>query len=660
MPPMLEQNILQIVSVFLGKGKDRCHMIRQSICQSFVVLFELRFESLLTYFKPCTELMCLYLSDNDEIAADACQFFICYCERPGTDLKLLWPLLPRLLPELLDRMKLGDYDLALLEDEDDADDVPDESKDIKPQFHSKTTRDDEEDEILLYSMRKTAARTLDTLALSYRSQILPILLPLLELKYSSNDFLQTESAILALGAISNGCADGLRSHLGGLVVWIVQILCTNEMVPVRTIACWTLGRYASFVAREDDNLDIVMATLFKKMKEKSKLVQRSACTAVAEFFSTGPGRMSNYLDTFLQVFVDCFYRYQTKNLNTLYDTLSECSESLGSSVKNCRLGQSVLPLLIDRWLMMPEDDTATFHLMECIGFVCKSVEEESIPFASDIFDKCIHIASAVLESDCSGFDDTVDPEFAICALDLLSSLMEGLQTHCEPILQSKSGLLQVIYKAMDSNSADLRQSSIAVFGEIVQSVRTLQIPLAQFIPPLCKCMDHRHPAVCTNASWALGLIVMQESRAISPFVDALVDCVADMFLSPDANKGLVSNLSITLGRISLQFPNNVGAKLFKCFRPWCMALAQYQNDQEKLIAFQGMLRAISAAPESVIEHTGAFILAVGMWRQLPPPLEPEIRHILSILKHGAGDHWFTVISQCPSDLRESVLSHFGI
>ena len=60
------------------------------------------------------------------------------------------------------------------------------------------------------------------------------------------DWRARESAILALGAISEGCHRGLMPYLGELVSMLAPQL--HDLRPlVRSISCWTLSRYSSWL-----------------------------------------------------------------------------------------------------------------------------------------------------------------------------------------------------------------------------------------------------------------------------------------------------------------------------------------------------------------------------------------------------------------------------
>jgi hypothetical protein len=68
------------------------------------------------------------------------------------------------------------------------------------------------------------------------------------------DWRARESAILALGAISEGCAGGLLSHLSEMVnVLLPKLLDSRPLV--RSITCWALSRYSHWIVQASAELN---------------------------------------------------------------------------------------------------------------------------------------------------------------------------------------------------------------------------------------------------------------------------------------------------------------------------------------------------------------------------------------------------------------------
>lgn len=146
-------------------------------------------------------------------------------------------------------MVYSDEDIIVFEaeEQDQNETVPDRPEDIKPIFHkAKTGLDDDDgdeeddDDIGEWNLRKCSAAALDVLSHNFGNDILPIFLPLLQQRLvDQSHWCIRESAILALGAVAEGCMSGISPHLPQLFPYLIQLM--NDQAPlIRSITCWTL------------------------------------------------------------------------------------------------------------------------------------------------------------------------------------------------------------------------------------------------------------------------------------------------------------------------------------------------------------------------------------------------------------------------------------
>ena len=135
-----------------------------------------------------------------------------------------------LIPTLMNNMKYDDSD-AIFIDYGDDEELEDKDEDIKPRHHRTRTHeakkenaasenqgpsaaaaDDEDDEdeededsYREWNLRKCSAATIDSLSYcEQKAEYLQVFLPTVNQKLCSTDWLELESGILALGAISDG------------------------------------------------------------------------------------------------------------------------------------------------------------------------------------------------------------------------------------------------------------------------------------------------------------------------------------------------------------------------------------------------------------------------------------------------------------------------
>lgn len=158
---------------------------------------------------------------------------------------------------------------------------------------------------------KCSAAALDVLSNVFRDDILGILLPILKETLFHQNWEIKESGILVLGAIAEGCYTGISAHLDQLIPYLVQ--CLSDRKPlVRSIACWTLSRYAHWVVHQPHDLYLkpLVEELLKKVLDSNKRVQEAACSAFATLEEEAGTELVPYLPLILDTLVFAFKKYQ--------------------------------------------------------------------------------------------------------------------------------------------------------------------------------------------------------------------------------------------------------------------------------------------------------------------------------------------------------------
>jgi len=153
------------------------------------------------------------------------------------------------------------------------------------------------------------------LANVFRDDLLPVLLPILKETLFHIDWEVKESAILALGAIAEGCMSGMLQHLPELIPYLINSL-TEKKSLVRSITCWTLSRYSHWVVTQAHDLYLkpLMTELLKRILDTNKRVQEAACSAFATLEEEACTELVPYLGFILETLVFAFSKYQVSFL----------------------------------------------------------------------------------------------------------------------------------------------------------------------------------------------------------------------------------------------------------------------------------------------------------------------------------------------------------
>jgi len=236
-------HIDNFIACLFKRASDEDPAVRRHVCQALVLLLAAKPEKLMPEMANVAEYMLYSTKDkNENVALEACEFWLTFAE--DVDLApYLHPLLGKVAPVLLDCMIYGEDDLLWLEGDAEDADVPDKDTDVKPRHYGGKTHglerdmngdasvqpktrlgaygeeiydsDEEEDYDLdddefademstEWNLRKCAAAALDVLAVRFGGDLLNVLLEPLKNKLWSSEWLERESAILALGAMAEG------------------------------------------------------------------------------------------------------------------------------------------------------------------------------------------------------------------------------------------------------------------------------------------------------------------------------------------------------------------------------------------------------------------------------------------------------------------------
>lgn len=392
---------------------DDDHEVRKHVCHGLVMLLDVRMDRLLPHMSQIIEYMLLRTQDTDEgVALEASEFWLSLADQ-NVCKDVLTPYLGQLAPVLVRGMRYSELDIILLKGNEEDDMIPDREEDIRPRFHKSRTHtiksdtqledsvdeDDDFDDMLdddnsitEWNLRKCSAAALDVLANVFREECLPVVLPILKDTLFHQEWVIKESGVLALGAIAEGCMQGMIPHLPELVPYLIGCL-SDKKALVRSITCWTLSRYASWVVGQshDQYLKPLMEELLKRILDSNKRVQEAACSAFATLEEEACTELVPYLQYILQTFVYAFSKYQHKNLLILYDAVGTLADSVGHHLNKQEFIDILMPPLIEKWNLLKDDDKDLFPLLECLSSIATALQSGFVPYCEPVYKRCISL-----------------------------------------------------------------------------------------------------------------------------------------------------------------------------------------------------------------------------------------------------------------------------
>lgn len=656
--------------------------LRKYACRAFVLMLDIP-----QYLKPSIGTVIEYMihctaSDDETLSLDACEFWtVLLSLDPKNPCQQFYPILQnyigQLVPVLLSKMQYSEFEQAsLLHDSE----TPDKDSDINPTvYHMKPKDsieddqyDDDEDDYEEWdededggedwSLRKCSATSLDLLSNIYGSSILPFLLPQIEQKMVPEmPWPVKESAILALGAVSDGCMTGMLQHLPKLIPYLLAVI-NDEKPLVRNITCWSLSRYSRWIVEQplDKYFEPVLAAVLRAMLDTNKCVQEAASSAFATLEEHAKTLLIPYLKHVLETIASAFQIYQKKNIFILYDAIRTLCDSVGAHLNKPIFIQLVIPPLITKWNSLLDDDKDLLPLLECLTGVATALQSGFQSFAEPVFHRCLKIIQSVYDMEKKNPEEA-DREFVICSLDLIGGILEGLGPSMNQIL-SNSPLLNILFVCMKDKYQDVRQSAFGVIGDLAKTaIDYLKNALPQFLPILIANLNSKAPSVCNNACWSIGEITVKIGAEITPFVPEILTKMIPILNTPNTNASLVENLSVSIGRLGLVCPQLISPSLPIICKNLCLGLSKVTNKVEREHGYAGLCAIVRVNPTGAVQHFPFVLDAISNCPDPSQELKVEFLNILQGFKQGMGEQaWSSFLSSVPEDITLKLKQDFNI
>ncbi|KAL4199668.1 hypothetical protein AMTRI_Chr03g52360 [Amborella trichopoda] len=637
MPTSLLLNMDQYLQGLFLVANDPTAEVRKLVCGALVQLIEVRPSFLEPHLNNVIEYMLQANKDpDDEVALEACEFWSAYCEA-HTHYDGLREFLPRLIPVLLSNMIYAEDDEALVDAEDD-DSVPDRDQDLKPRFHSSrlhgadnVDEEDDDDIINVWNLRKCSAAALDVLSNVFGDEILPTLMPLVQTKLATTDdssWKEREAAVLALGAVAEGCINGLYPHLPEIVSFLIPLI-DDKFPLIRSITCWTLSRYSKWVVqgighqKGHEQFDKVLMGLLRRILDSNKRVQEAACSAFATLEEEAAEELAPRLEIILQHLLCAFGKYQKRNLRIVYDAIGTLADAVGQELNQPGYLEILMPPLISKWQQLTNSDKDLFPLLECFTSIAQALGPGFSQFAEPVYQRCINLIrmQQLAKVDPVAAGVQYDKEFIVCSLDLLSGLAEGLGSGIESLV-AQSNLRDLLLQCCADEAADIRQSAFALLGDLARVCPVHLHPrLSDFLSVAAKQLSvpevKETVSVANNACWAIGELAVKVRQEIAPVVLTVISCLVPIIKNAEGlNKSLLENSAITLGRLAWVCPDLVAPHMEHFMQPWCAALCMIRDDVEKEDAFRGLCAMVRVNPGGALSSLVEMCKAIASWHEI--------------------------------------------
>lgn len=658
-PQPVMENLDSLMQQLFALAGDTSEEVRKHVCRAFVHIADIAPQQIVPHMEGLVEYMVTQQRnvENSDLALDAAEFWLCV----GEDEKLrecLRPYLEKIVPCLLESMVYSEDDIFRLEGEKEDAETEDREEDIKPTFAtSKSARltntngdeaspngapassappddddlsegeiedfDDDDsyaDPEEQWNLRKCSAAALDVLAGVFHEPVFAATLPYLLTNLNHGEWPNREAAVLALGAIADGCMDTVQPHLHQLTPFLLTLLNDPEPV-VRQITCWSLGRYSGWASHLDESgrqqfFEPMMEGILLKMLDNNKRVQEAAASAFANLEEKANTMLVKYSPIIVRQFVQCFAKYKDRNMFILYDCVQTLAEHVGPALAKEELVNILMPALIQRWNKVSDQSREMFPLLECLSYVATALGGMFVRFAPGIFARCINIIHRNLEETMMAADnpgiEIPDKDFLVTSLDLLSAIIQALDSsQGSQLVGQTPNFFQLLAICMQDTNNDVRQSAYALLGDCAIYVfdqlqpflpTIVEILIAQLdLAQVMRDGQETGYSVINNACWSVGEISMRQREGMQPYVDRLLQKIATILFDDKVPESLNENAAIALGRLGIGCAQHLAQHLAQIAPPFLRTIRNVMWTDEKGHALTGFMQIILANPPAMEE-----------------------------------------------------------
>ncbi|XP_010489305.1 PREDICTED: transportin-1-like [Camelina sativa] len=595
---------------------------------------------------------------NEKVSLTASKFWPPYYDAHQLKPKDLKELLPGLIPVLLSDMA---YDESLLDEKED------ESQPDIDQAHSG-------DLFNVGNLRARSVKFIGVLSDLYGDDILQTLMPLIEVKISKSDdetWKEREAAVFALGAIAEGCCKFFYTHLCEIVAILLPLL--DDKYPlIRSISCWTLSQFGTYVFKEDDDLknselfEKALKGLLPKLLDTSNRVQKAACLALITIEEDAGENLVPHLSIILRHLMRALEMYQRQNLKFVYDGIRALADSVGIDLNEPNYLEILMPPLVSKLQQTSSSDKDVIHLLKCFTSLCEALEVGFAPFALSVFQISLDIIQqqqlAKVNHAFAGAE--YDKRIIVSSLELVSGLAQGPGSGIKSMV-SQSNLLDLLLKCCMDETPDVRETAFALMYDLVMVFPLyLQPRVPEFLviasQQLSGNFTGENLGSANNACKAIGELAFEFGQEVSRIVTNVVSSLGLILQHGEAlvvrsattllecnTIDLTVNSAITLGILAWIRPDLVPPHMEYSMKAWCKTLATLADDDiTKEAAFSGLCEMVKANPSVGSSSVAYICLAFASWEEIRnEDLQTEFIRVLNGYKSMLGrNSWADCVS----------------
>ncbi|CAG9329161.1 unnamed protein product [Blepharisma stoltei] len=582
-------------------------------------------------FPECADIMLYELSTSNARTATS------FWTEIATAKELLSPYLLRLLSNVIDNLKVQEQDLM---------DMLPEKEDFRFEKY--------EEENMNWTLRRESALLIDKLAESFGAATFGLIQEKIQSLLLSNNWIETESGLLALGAIASGAISAILPSLPTFLPFL-QKQTSHEQPMVRSMALWAISRFTENIVGTE-YFKPYLESIMRGVMDKDGLVQRSACTSFCILICHDTHDLGNYLEEILHIFAKGFEYYSGRALLNLLDAIASICDVFGEQLRSENFMSIIIGPLFALWNKTPDNHKLIWTLCETLVSLALALGACFSQYGPAILERCERLIQIGLTGH--------EKQFAMKGLELSGAIIEISET-----LPNLSSLAQLAVICLNNDDIQLKQYAGANIGDLVILANSYILSLLpQTITQLTNTLQivqgpdddeaNSFTFATNNSASALGEISIYNPAVISPEIPKILDKLIPIAKKRIKLPQVRENLMAAIGKFGLANPEALAEKLSEIFYFWCEVMQEMGSSKDKEMSFKGMTQTLILYPSILNQNFQFYAVASVSYRGMPADLEEVVRNVFIKIKEIAGNGWEAYISQIP--VRKEIYERFGV
>lgn len=659
-----------------GDSDEDSVMRYQRGLSSIVTLLQSSFPDVLTkHFKSISEFLVQWTgSDKVEQAVAGCEYWA-KLSAPPVPQTVLQPWirpvrakLPVLIPNLLSCMIYRESHAAFLEQ------------------HGSTTAENSHQvpmtpEIERFSnIRNYAALGFENVCRILQSEAVPVFKPYLEKWIRSDNWMEVETAVLAMSAFTEaiGIPPPMRDVCPAVVAQILEFF-SHPKPLVRSIACFAMPHFVNLDLKGiKDPLPKVLRSTSDLLKDDCHEVRSIAIRSLATILAYASSDISPYLSKI----VDSLVRADPVMAGESRSVYFECIGHLfgrTASVLESKDVDRLLDPLMRQWKQLEwmadastqaeDDDVSVVRLCQTLCVIANFSKLLFAPYTPEIFAKASAHMDSITSSCKEGEGNVKSMDIVtghlVAYLDLLSAIFDGQGADAfMHAVQHSIG--RILYDILSNSSLHnkVHQSALALLGHLAQYATGPTDPkLDSFVDIIGAKIANsggkargfpntaqasRTDEVVNNALWAL-VFIAKDKTSNKEKLFSLVDDLIKIFKRTDGHPGCIINAAWALTNMCALWPKQTVGVIVKedVFLHLCSLLqTQFPRELEKAEIFKNVCSILSLVVTKIpAEFWLQFLVAAALNTMSDEELQKSLQSLIHEIRATLGNTGWNKLSQ---------------